>query len=828
MGIKEGRRIVGEPVSFGLPNPIGGGPNYFKDKCVAVDLSVIFHSLFNCNTEAYQLLCASPTSSVQLLVAKAMNEWIIRRGLHQAKLVIFVYDPALIKKPHCEKCQEASKQNLNLKYDITGRNKLIKKRKESMELWKAQVAQFNAVKAGEPTYYEQFEKKLKKQWLEHIKHTNIVNQSLHEGFLFWIGHCNQKRKNGIALQEKDIGGTNVAKKKINFGDAKKNKAKWPLLICINSPFEADDQLAHLYKQGLADVIITCDLDLLAFGCFNVVRTKLSGGHLVGYTDSSIIKNVAQAFGITEQSNSFFHQLSKEEKHAEIRMLLCFASCIQGNDYIKTALSPSVIQTKSSKKFLTEWYNKKRQKQALDELQIINNVFDVAGQVWEYILPFKRKKTFVDFYKTGDAYMQSFYKAFKIYHHSKRYWHICKEVGVDDVTIERFINREIQVLSMHSECFFQKVALANFYIATNTIEEEPRMGLVIDFELYPPECLPKKVLLWWLRSRGIEAHDTCADNVVQLYVLRNLTRRPFDLLNYKTRFSTLLQCMLSTSAPIPRIYWVQKNTWELCYNENAVQEIDPVKTQLQKCNFKFEEKKRTRSELIKAEKHSRDGSVDWKTLKLVYGKSKKCGAVIETVKFDLKCIPSECSDPYAVEVVMTKPGPHVPNETKLCHDTELSYCTCMRGSVEDYCGHIAAALLWLQKLKTEWSRSEDVVDPNTLFNFYELAKQINLPPSIIFMSQQPLQVETMMKIHAESTSTKEPKERKRPFSALTVTHVHATNKKMIDEGMSKQHETLFLKICKHLSNQRKAGEINLEQTPMWSFHVDWTDDITSEL
>ena len=80
---------------------------------------------------------------------------------------------------------------------------------------------------------------------------------------------------------------------------------------------------------------------------------------------------------------------------------------------------------------------------MNEAQIIDNVFDVAGQVWDYILPFKRKKTFVDFYKTGEAYMRSFYKAFKIYHHSKRYWHISKEVGVDGVTIERFINRQIQ-------------------------------------------------------------------------------------------------------------------------------------------------------------------------------------------------------------------------------------------------------------------------------------------------------------------------------------------------------------------------------------------------
>jgi hypothetical protein len=45
------------------------------------------------------------------------------------------------------------------------------------------------------------------------------------------------------------------------------------------------------------------------------------------------------------------QLTEEEKHAEIR----------------TALSPNVIQTKSSKNFLTEWYNNKTQKQSTNDV-----------------------------------------------------------------------------------------------------------------------------------------------------------------------------------------------------------------------------------------------------------------------------------------------------------------------------------------------------------------------------------------------------------------------------------------------------------------------------
>ena len=36
-----------------------------------------------------------------------------------------------------------------------------------------------------------------------------------------------------------------------------------------APYEADAQLAYLEKQGIADIVITEDSDLLAFGCKKV-------------------------------------------------------------------------------------------------------------------------------------------------------------------------------------------------------------------------------------------------------------------------------------------------------------------------------------------------------------------------------------------------------------------------------------------------------------------------------------------------------------------------------------------------------------------------------
>jgi len=43
--------------------------------------------------------------------------------------------------------------------------------------------------------------------------------------------------------------------------------------CIVAPYEADSQLAYLSMQGIVDLVITEDSDLLVFGC-----KKVSGGN----------------------------------------------------------------------------------------------------------------------------------------------------------------------------------------------------------------------------------------------------------------------------------------------------------------------------------------------------------------------------------------------------------------------------------------------------------------------------------------------------------------------------------------------------------------------
>ena len=47
-----------------------------------------------------------------------------------------------------------------------------------------------------------------------------------------------------------------------------------------APYEADAQLAYLVKEGIAQLVITEDSDLLAFGCPQVREGERKGGPFI--------------------------------------------------------------------------------------------------------------------------------------------------------------------------------------------------------------------------------------------------------------------------------------------------------------------------------------------------------------------------------------------------------------------------------------------------------------------------------------------------------------------------------------------------------------------
>ena len=48
------------------------------------------------------------------------------------------------------------------------------------------------------------------------------------------------------------------------------KIRFPSITILTAPYEADAQLAYLSKQGMVDLVITEDSDLLLFGARKII------------------------------------------------------------------------------------------------------------------------------------------------------------------------------------------------------------------------------------------------------------------------------------------------------------------------------------------------------------------------------------------------------------------------------------------------------------------------------------------------------------------------------------------------------------------------------
>ena len=61
--------------------------------------------------------------------------------------------------------------------------------------------------------------------------------------------------------------------------------------CIVAPYEADAQLAYLEKEGIVDLVITEDSDLLVFGCKRVLfkMDDVGNGNLIDLERDSLGK-----------------------------------------------------------------------------------------------------------------------------------------------------------------------------------------------------------------------------------------------------------------------------------------------------------------------------------------------------------------------------------------------------------------------------------------------------------------------------------------------------------------------------------------------------------
>lgn len=85
---------------------------------------------------------------------------------------------------------------------------------------------------------------------------------------------------------------------------------------IVSPYEADAQLAFLYKQNYIDYIVSEDSDFFAFSCFKLIRKIQNEGQ-------------CQVFNENDEKNHYFNVF--KELSEQQRTLLCVMS---GCDYLQ--------------------------------------------------------------------------------------------------------------------------------------------------------------------------------------------------------------------------------------------------------------------------------------------------------------------------------------------------------------------------------------------------------------------------------------------------------------------------------------------------------------
>lgn len=273
-----------------------------------------------------------------------MNLWLINHNLHTAKAIVFVHDPALVEKYHCPDCREMYTKHLDVKYEVSGRTATAVKRQKIKQQWEEEKLKYQELK--DPKDQIDATPGLRDAWGKYQNSLNIVTLPMHQAFVAWVKLCNTQRNEAIELAGKTKGKS--SSKKIKPSNANKDKATWPQLICINSPVEADDQLAYLYRHGIIDVIFYVDTDFLALGCFNIVNSgwlSVSNLKMFGYTKAHLFQQFTYKFGPTVDATN-------DQRRKIIRTLICLISCIQGNDYIKYAMEPINKAKKKKKQHLS--------------------------------------------------------------------------------------------------------------------------------------------------------------------------------------------------------------------------------------------------------------------------------------------------------------------------------------------------------------------------------------------------------------------------------------------------------------------------------------------
>ena len=742
----------------------GGWATQMKGKIIGVDISVLFHNIFGFRHTAGQLLCVDPETSVFPLVCESMNAFFKNHALHMARGVVFVHDPKLVDKFHCDHCRGAYTEFMEIKYRLTGREKHRKNQDQMRLKWDEIVAKYNTVSDAQAIL--DLETEFPKLFKTHFKGTNCVTQPLHNAFVKWVADHNDRVTSARALKEKMVTSKSRKRKATTGTDGnnstptiKLDHAAWPLMVCINSPVEADDQLKYLQQCGFVDQVMSVDSDLLAMGCFNMISKGLgvlvtSKSPVFGYSRQSVFNRICLLCGVGQ---SEFAQLSPVKQSTWMRGLLCLLSCVVGNDYVVGALDPDRGGSDVVKEFVQRKFAGESDGTTYSVTE--EDVYAVAETSWAQVTSNSKKKKVKETYGQQLEYQKAFARAFAIYYDG-RYWQFSEGTDIPKLkaNFEDFVNGHNFTLESYVGvqpggrsvlCHGHSVPHEVFYVKCNK-RLSYQMGTSIDFNLFPPVALPRAVLGWWLLAHGCEIKEDL-DRADMLRLVARFRDRPSIAEPlYRTTFSTILQSMMRGTPRIPCLAWSGKvDVWMATPNCPGNQELASLRLALNRCDFmSMTERALSNKECRKTSEMERSGQVMWKNMLVRTGRA-DVGAGIDAnvVQFSLQCVPSLKSDLYLVEIVFSASDAN----SQFHLNEKFSYCNCKKGAVDtDVCSHRRAVVAWLGNLQHSWrTKAETDVKVANASNFVDLAAALGLASDILHVSQLPLSVPQVQKLHLQA-------------------------------------------------------------------------------
>ena len=307
MGLHDGAAVFGHKLAGG--GALVSVPDYLllvKDKVVGIDVSTLHHGLCQSN-DIQQMQAVDPRNSVVYPVANLLNTYFKAKALDQARSVIAVFDPKRLNCHHCGQCQETYEAAYATKCDITGRDSRGVAAAAATEAYTKALATYNeATDCTDDTHSARNiegadNDPLKQAFDTWVKAADTCTSSVEEAVRHFFAEWNVKVTEARALATKG-GGGGVA---LPAKSQTENWAKRPLIHCVASPVEADDQLAYFVRCGLVDLVISVDTDFICMRGLPLLATKSAisrvkyGSSLRQYSKDSVIARARVLFGMED-------------------------------------------------------------------------------------------------------------------------------------------------------------------------------------------------------------------------------------------------------------------------------------------------------------------------------------------------------------------------------------------------------------------------------------------------------------------------------------------------------------------------------------------------